>query len=202
MSIKSDTFLNNIDTIKVNTLLNQTDINADYFTTITNKVISSYTQDLDNFMIEAKGIIIKSKNVETDLVEEYMLRLSNMLYFLGEQLELVGIKEDVAKAARQEIYNNAYLENDVETENYAGKRVKPTKDANQAVAEESSKYESVIHNIYERTYKVIKFKIDAGYEFLSSLKKILNRRVQELSLGMYNPKTNFNMKTENDIGVF
>jgi hypothetical protein len=196
MANKSATFLNNIDTLQVDTLLKQTDLNTEYFTNITDKVIQSYSAELDYFMEETYKLINQG-NLETDTIEEAMLRLSNMLYFMGEKLELVGIKEDVAKAARQEVYNNAYLENDIEIETDSGKKVKPTKDANQAVAEEKSKYENVIHNIYERTYKVIKFKIDAGYELLSSLKKIINRRVQEMSLSMYNPKNNFNMKEDN-----
>lgn len=196
MANKSATFLNNIDTLQVDTLLKQTDLNTEYFTNITDKVIQSYSAELDYFMEETYKLINQG-NLETDTIEEAMLRLSNMLYFMGEKLELVGIKEDVAKAARQEVYNNAYLENDIEVETDSGKKVKPTKDANQAVAEEKSKYENVIHNIYERTYKVIKFKIDAGYELLSSLKKIINRRVQEMSLSMYNPKNNFNMKEDN-----
>lgn len=196
MAAKSATFLTDIDTDKVNQLLDQTDANTEYFTSITDKVIASYTGELDSFMTETYTLINGEKGLETNVIEEAMLRLSNMLYFMGERLELVGIKEDVAKAARQEVYNNAYLENDKEIETDGGKKVKPTKDANQAVAEEKSKYENVIHNIYERTYKVIKFKIEAAYELLSSLKKIINRRIQEIGLSNYNPKTNFNMRED------
>jgi hypothetical protein len=148
-------------------------------------------------MNSIRDIIQNSSNIEIDVIEQYILLLSNTLYFIGEKLEVVGIKSDVSKAARQEIYNRAYLENDIEKFDENGKRSKPTKDANIAVAEEKSKYESVVNNIYERTYKVIKFKIDAGYEMLSSLKKIINRRMQEIDLSMYKqPKSNFNMKEQ------
>lgn len=193
----SKTYLDNIDTDQVTSLLKNTDSNSEYFTSVTNEVINSYSQDLDHIMNSIRNIIQNSSNIEIDVVEQYILLLSNTLYFIGEKLEVVGIKSDVSKAARQEIYNRAYLENDIEKFDENGKRSKPTKDANIAVAEEKSKYESVVNNIYERTYKVIKFKIDAGYEMLSSLKKIINRRMQEIDLSMYKqPKSNFNMKEQ------
>ena len=193
----SKTYLDDIDTDQVSSLLKNTDDNSEYFTSVTNEVIKSYSQDLDHIMNSIRNIIQNSSNVEIDVIEQYILLLSNTLYFIGEKLEVVGIKSDVSKAARQEIYNRAYLENDIEKFDENGKRSKPTKDANIAVAEEKSKYESVVNNIYERTYKVIKFKIDAGYEMLSSLKKIINRRMQEIDLSMYKqPKSNFNMKEQ------
>jgi hypothetical protein len=193
----SKTYLDDIDTDQVSSLLKSTDNNSEYFTSVTNEVINSYSQDLDHIMNSIRNIIQNSSNIEIDVIEQYILLLSNTLYFIGEKLEVVGIKSDVSKAARQEIYNRAYLENDIEKFDENGKRSKPTKDANIAVAEEKSKYESVVNNIYERTYKVIKFKIDAGYEMLSSLKKIINRRMQEIDLSMYKqPKSNFNMKEQ------
>lgn len=182
------TFLSNVDETKVKSLMQETDNNTELFTQITNDVVTSYTKDLDVFMSITRKDLDES-GFSTEELEEKVLNLSNMLYFIGEKLELVGIKEDVAKAARQEIYNKAYLENDVTTE-VDGKKVKPTKDANQAVAEEKSKYETVVHSIFERTYKIIKFKVDAGYEFLSSLKKVLSRRMQEDQIQYKQPKMN------------
>ena len=90
---------------------------------------------------------------------------------------MVGIKADVSKAARQEVYNSAYLNNQSMDPD---KKSKTTVAENVAVAEEESKYQTVIQSIYERVYKIIKFKIDAGYELLSSLKKVLSRRMQEI----------------------
>ncbi len=176
-----ETFLNNIDTTKVTQLLNDTQNNSEYFNDITNQVVNAYTKDLDSLIKEIQEQI-NQKNLPTEVVEDFMLRLSSLIYFMGTNLESVGIKEDVAKAMKQEVYNKAYLENDVEFLNDAGKKVKPTKDANTAIAEEKSKYEGIIYTIYDRTYKIIKFKIDSASELLSSLKKVLNRRIQETSL--------------------
>ena len=46
--------------------------------------------------------------------------------------------------------------------------------------EDSLQVSVTAENGNERVYKIIKFKIDAGYELLSSLKKVLSRRMQEI----------------------
>lgn len=183
--MSKETFLYNIDENKVNSLLQDVESNSTYFSNITTQVAQSYTADLDALMLEIKEN--RDNKISGDTLEKYINSLSNILYFIGEKMEAVGIRNDVARSLRQEVYNKTYLENDVEKE-VNGKKVKPTKDANIAVAEEESKYESVISNIYERTYRIIKFKIDAGFEKLSSLKKQLSRRMQETDLSMYTPK--------------
>lgn len=183
--MSKETFLYNIDENKVNSLLQDVESNSTYFSNITTQVAQSYTADLDALMLEIKEN--RDNKISGDTLEKYINNLSNILYFIGERMEAVGIRNDVARSLRQEVYNKTYLENDVEKE-VNGKKVKPTKDANIAVAEEESKYESVISNIYERTYRIIKFKIDAGFEKLSSLKKQLSRRMQETDLSMYTPK--------------
>lgn len=181
------TFLNNIDTDKVTDLLNETHRNSTYFNEITNTVVSSYCADLDALLLTI-DTSINQKNIPTEVIEDYMLQLASNIYFMGSKLEAVGIKEDVAKAMKQEVYNKAYLENDVETITESGKKIKPTKDANTAVAEEKSKYESIIHSVYTRTYKILKFKIESANELLSSLKKVLNRRIQEVDMDRYQPR--------------
>ena len=172
------TFLDNIDTEKVTNLLNETQKNSEYFNTITEQVVTAYTNDLDTLVKEIQNNI-NQKNIPTETLEDLMLRLSSLLYFMGTNLESVGIKEDIAKSMKQEVYNKSYLQNDVEYVNDSGKKVKPTKDAHVAFAEEKSKYENIIYTIYDRTYKIIKFKIESASELLSSLKKVFNRRIQE-----------------------
>lgn len=175
------TFLNNIDEERVKELLNSTDINSTYFARIVDDVVKSYSSDLENLMSTIEQSVFQNTIVDDISLESYALRLTNMLYFIGERLETVGIKADIARAARQEIYNKTYLENDVEKE-INGKKVKPTKDANMAVAEEESKYESVVSSIYERTYKIIKFKIDAAQEMVNTLRKIITKHIQDANM--------------------
>lgn len=174
---KVQTFLNNIDEEKVTNLLNEVQTNSDYFTNITNQVVSAYSNDLDTLMGEIHIDINSENTIATETIEDHLLQLSSLLYYVGSRVEMVGIKADVSKAARQEVYNSAYLNNQSMDPD---KKSKTTVAENVAVAEEESKYQTVIQSIYERVYKIIKFKIDAGYELLSSLKKVLSRRMQEI----------------------
>ena len=36
--------------------------------------------------------------------------------------------------------------------------------------------------IYSRAYKKVKLRMDAGYEMLNSLKKVMNKRITEMEL--------------------
>lgn len=173
------TFINDIDKDKMNDLLNETEVNSVYFDDIVSKVESGYIKDLDDLMLEISNAL-DEPNAPTELLETYMQKLSSLIYFIGSRIEFVGIREDVSKAMQKEVYNRAYIENDIETVNDAGKKVKPTKDANVAYAEEKSKYQNVLNAIYDRTYKILKFKVDAAFEKLGSIKKVLNRRIQEI----------------------
>lgn len=180
------TFLNNVDTTKVTDLLNQTEDNVQYFNDITNKVVSSYTADLDTLMIE---IHKQSFNeIPVNKLEQYALELTSVLYFMGGQLEQLGIRNDLSKAARQEVFNKAYMGNldkDIERKN------KTTVAENTAKAEQTSQYESIVNSIYDRAYRQVKFKIDAGYEMTGMLRKIITKRLAEMDLSKFKPKNDW-----------
>ena len=113
-----------------------------------------------------------------EILEKYVLELSNLLYFLGTRLETVGIKDDITKMSAKEVYNNTYTDNlDVAP---GGK--KPTVAELNVMSENASRYETVVNSIYSRVYRQIKFKIDGAYEMLASLRKIVSKRMQENQL--------------------
>ena len=174
----NNTFLNNSETPpEVDNIFEKTYENSDYFTSISKSVVEAYTTDLDNLMLSIRHECVET-NPDDDILERYILELSNSLYFLGSSLETVGIKDDVTRMAAKEAYNNSYLENCVNTE---GSK-KPTVAELQVNAENKSKYETVVNSIYNRVYKQIKYKIDAAYEMLNSLRKIITKRMQENQL--------------------
>ena len=180
--MKTASFLSNIDTNKVTELLTEVDNNAEYFLNITDKIVYSYTNDLDMLMQSIQIVIDSDIEIDSTQLDKYVLSLSNMLYFVSYKSERVGIKADISKSIRQEIYNKAYLNNQLKD---SDKKNKTTIAENIAVAEEQSKYESVIQSIYDRVYKILKLKVDAGYELLSSLKKIISRRMQEVDISRF-----------------
>lgn len=173
-----DTFINKIDTEeKINTIFDNTDKNTNYFTQISDKVVTAYTNDLDALMNKIREDTIDNTPSD-EILEKYVLELSNLLYFLGTRLETVGIKDDITKMSAKEVYNNTYTDNlDVAP---GGK--KPTVAELNVMSENASRYETVVNSIYSRVYRQIKFKIDGAYEMLASLRKIVSKRMQENQL--------------------
>ena len=89
--------------------------------------------------------------------------------------------------AAKESFNDAYLKNRLKD---AENRNKTTVAELTALAEDASKYEAVLNSLYSRVYKQIKFKMDAGYDMVNTLRKIITKRMQDQSLSMYSPRNN------------
>lgn len=189
------TYLNNVNTDSVQSLMDSTTENVKYFNDTALTTAREYTKPLDILMSKLYKIVVNPQNIETHTLENYYLELTNTLYFMGEKLEQLGVFGDMSKAAAKEVYNKAYLDNQIKD---SERKNKTTVAENQAVAEESSKYESVVNSIYDHAYKITKYKIDAAYEMVGTLRKIITHRIQEESLSMYQPKNNFVSREENN----
>ena len=74
------------------------DDNAEYANTIAKQTVDSQTGDLDNLMKSIYNDIINVEEPATSDIEKYFLALSNCLYFLGENVEKVGLYDDLSKA--------------------------------------------------------------------------------------------------------
>lgn len=181
----NETYLHNVDTEKVATLMQETDTNVKYFNDTTQQVADAYTKDLDALMLNLRQIIMNSDDVPTETIEKYFLELSNMVYFIGSNLEQVGVYSDMAKSAAKEVYNKAYLANQVKD---IDKKNKTTVAENQAVAEQTSQYEAVVGSVYDHAYKIVKYKIDAATTMIATLSKIITKRINENTVSSYAPK--------------
>ena len=178
---KNDTFLLNVDEEKVKELMKDTDNNVEYFNNVATETANKYTEVLDKLMkIIYSGVV---KNGATDeQLEKYYLELTNVVYFMGDKLEQLNISGDMAKASEKEVYNKAYLANQIKD---SEKKNKTTVAENQAVAEQESQYEAVVSSIYEHAYKMVKFKIDAAKDMINTLRKVISRRMQEQQLSSF-----------------
>ena len=179
---KNDTFLNNVDTDKVQALLSETSSNVEYFNTVSSATANKYTEHLDKLMQTLYKLVMNSKDCPTDTLEKYYLELTNLIYFMGDKLEQLSIHGDMSKAAEKEVYNKAYLANQIKD---SERKNKTTVAENQAVAEEESKYEAVISSIYDHAYKIVKFKVDAAKDMVNTLRKTISRRMQEEQLSSF-----------------
>lgn len=139
---------------------------------ISNNLVAEYCRDLDNWMTTIDNDLRKnnSTSIPNDVIEDYILNLASILYFTGSAQEDLGVKEDICKSIRAEIYNKV-------RENATG-----TVADKDTAATLASQTETITLAIYSRAYKKVKLRMESGQEMLNSLKKIMNRRVAELDL--------------------
>ena len=179
----SKTFLNDIDTNKIDSLLEETKNNVNYFQDLTIKVVKSYTEDLDVIMNNIYKEIIQIDQAPLFTLEKYFLELSNCLYFMVDKLEQLGIYDVMSKNAYKEVYNNAYLN----MTDIGESKKKPTVAELTANAEKEAQYESVVSDVYAKAYKIVKNKMDAAATMLNSLSKIISKRMGEMQLNSITP---------------
>ena len=134
------------------------------------KLVIEYCEDLDACLDSIRDSLENPNSISDILLENYILELANILYFTSSAQENLGIKEDICKAIRQEVYSKA-------RESAEGTVADKT-----AKAELLSQQETIVLSIYSRAYRKVKFRMDAGYEMLNSLKKIMNKRITEMEL--------------------
>lgn len=139
---------------------------------IVNSIISSYCRDLDNYVLFIKSCLSDGENPPTtDELDDFCLNLSTYIYFAGGMCEQLGVRDDIAKAVYKEIYHTARASQDTGT--VADK---------DSLAELASQKEFIVSASYTRAYKTLKSKVDNAQELLSSVKKVLSRRIQEIEL--------------------
>ena len=151
-------------------IMQKVDNISDTIKEISDKLVTKYCDDLDDLMIDIKSILTNDAMTDSYL-ETAILDLANTLYFTGSAQEDLGIKEDICKAIRQEVYSKA-------REQATGKTVADKT----AQAELIAQAETMTLSIYSRAYKKVKLRMDAGYEMLNSLKKVMNKRITEMEL--------------------
>jgi len=181
-----ETFLNNIDTEKVDALFAETDTNVKYFNDACNKVVLAYSEPLDNLMKDLYVECIRNKDTTIDKLEEYYLELSNMIYFMIDKLEQLGVYADMSASASKEVYSKHYLAASGVKD--AQGKSKSTVAELQAKATEASQYESVVSSIYDRAYSILKGKISAAQDMSSSLRRLISTKTEEMKMNLYGPK--------------
>ena len=152
-------------------IMQKVDSISDTIRRISDGLVKKYCSDLDNFMQVTRDIITRNADITDVQLEQSILELANILYFTGSAQEDLGIKEDTCKAIRQEVYSKA-------REQATGKTVADKT----AQAELIAQAETMTLAIYSRAYKKVKLRMDAGYEMLNSLKKVMNKRITEMEL--------------------
>ena len=165
-----------IEVGKVRQLQKRIEANSDIVESIVNRLVSEYCKPLDDYMDFIRDILNDHNNPPTDReLDDFTLNIPVLLYFTGEAQEALGIKEDVAKAVKQELYNEIYNKS---TGTIADKT---------AAAELATQNEYIAHIAYQRAYKKIKLRMEAANETLQSVKKVISRRIVEYEVARVDP---------------
>ena len=174
--ISESALSSDIDAGKVRSLQKRIDENSDLVDSIVNRLVSEYCRSLDEYMQFIRNILNDTANPPTDReLDDFALNIPVLIYFTGEAQEALGIKEGVAKAVKQELYNEIY---DKATGTIADKS---------AAAELATQNEYIAHIAYQRAYKKVKLRMEAANETLQSIKKIISRRMVEYEVARVDP---------------
>lgn len=180
--------INSLDKNKIDEKVAEVEDNMTYFNSVFEKVVDGYTRSLDEIMAEIHDEIVSKDYPSTDVLEKYLLKLSNCIYFISERAEKLGIYDALTKTAFKETYNNIYLENQSSNVGVVGGK-KPTVAESTAIAENGSVYEATINDLYNRVYKTVKAKLDSANTMLSSISKLISRRMNEMQTQYVSPST-------------
>lgn len=139
---------------------------------IVDSIIQPYCEELDKYVDFIKSILKDEANPPTaQELDDFCINLSTYLYYAGGMQERLGIKDDIARAIYKEMYHS-----------YRDSIEKGTVSDKDSLAELASQQEALVSMAYKRAYGIMKMKVAAGQELLSSVKKVISRRITELEL--------------------
>lgn len=152
-------------------LLDKIESNSEELDKTINEITEMYSGELDEYMRFVLGILRDDKQPPTDEeLDDFVLRLSSLIYFTSVGAEQMGIRDDLSHTAYKEAYNTA--RSLLTTGTVADKN---------AQAELDALAEHVVHLVYNKSYKILKAKVEAAQEVLSSIKKVISRRMSDFT---------------------
>lgn len=161
----------NLDITKVDNVKSHIEDNSKVVDKIVEDIVKPYSDDLDYYVNWIKQCLKDgTRPILTTELEDCCLNLSTYIYFAGGMCENLGIRDDISKAVYKETYNSAHA---------TASGTVPDKNA---IAELNSQQEQIVNVCFNRAYKIMKAKVDAAQELLSSCKKVLSHRIQEEQL--------------------
>ena len=155
-----------MDNIRFKELCEQLDTDYNYMSEIIDKNVDEVCGTLDK---EIANINIDNISYDKE-TEALIIRLAQNLYFAITSQESYALKEGIAKQLKLEMQSKVKLDTD------------GTVAHKESVAQLETQEEELITLLYNRTYKTIKLKVEAGYEILNSLKKVLSTHIAEMEL--------------------
>ena len=81
---------------------------------MTSDIVAKYLKPLDDVMELCREMFdtTQPQTATNQELEDLVLRLPTVLYFVSKGVEDIGIHEDTANATRKEVYNNQFIRSD------------------------------------------------------------------------------------------
>lgn len=135
-------------------------------------IIERYSGELDDYMKFVRGILRNDEQPPTDAeLDDFVMNLSTLIYFTSVGAEQMGIRDDISHSVYKEAYNTA--RSLMQSGTVADKNTQ---------AEIEATAERIINIVYNKSYKILKAKVESAQEVLSSCKKVMSRRMNEYEL--------------------
>lgn len=160
-----------MDKFNIEQLMISTEDDVAFMEELSKKLVISKTKTLDDLMECIQANIIDQPTVLDNIIEQYLLELTNAIYFVSAQTESFGFYDDISKVNARNKYNEAYAENQL---NSLNNNKKATVNDNTLYAEQKSVDENILNLIYSRSNKIVKSKVEAASEMVRTLSKILS----------------------------
>jgi len=139
---------------------------------IVDDIVRPYTEDLDKYIAFVKDVLKDGENPPTaQELDDFCMNISVFIYYASGMQEQLGIKDDISKALYREMYNTV---RDSQTTGTVADK--------DTIAELASQTEYLTSVLYKRAYSIVKAKVAAAQEILSSVKKVISRRIQEIEI--------------------
>ena len=161
-----------LDNEKIEDICNKVNLDSDKIQEIVNGIITPYCKDLDKYVDFIREILADGEHPATaQELDDFCMNLSVYIYYASGMQEQLGIKDDIARAVYKEMYHSS--RDSIEKGTVADK---------DSLAELASQSEYITSVCYKRAYTIVKAKVSAAQEILSSIKKIISRRMTEMEL--------------------
>lgn len=142
---------------------------------VVDKIVNTYCEELTMVIHKLRSMIKDETTELSDLeIEDILIQLPIILYDMTDSQEMVGLQNDIAN----QIYKEANSE--------AFRLARGTINDKTAVADLSTRSQQIEKIIFDRSYKIIKQKIEMAIETLNSVKKIQASRMQRYDLSRFN----------------
>lgn len=139
------------------------------------KILTNYMEEIDEVVESIERVI---KDIESGEISRYSnedleliaIKIPTLMYKLGGNLERMGIRYDFTKALKEFNNNEIFIKS-------AG-----TVTDRKSIADNDTKYEELLENVYKRVYKQIERRLSYVDSLYNSVKKVITLRIAELEV--------------------